>query len=442
MVKMRCIFLTAILFFEITVSFSQTNRQLRNLHETLAKSTPPGYDSSLNLVTYYRGGGLNYLYPLYQLFGEEKKFRSLLTDNNYYGELSEALAFAGDYESALEYQKKSYDSSVNDVARRQINKLLKGLKDIQHVDARKYIAFVCRNYQVIMINEAHDKPLHRAFTMSLLEDLYKRGYHYLAMEMLNNFATHSLDKLNYLTGHYSSEPVAGELIRTALDIGYKLISYEDTVPGEHTASQRDSIQALNIYKVIQADPAAKILVHAGYGHIAEKNNGEDYTPMAMAFKKISGIDPLTIDQTDMTEEGDFEYGKAFYDAYIQKYPVTTPSIALLNDQALNVTYNQLYDLSVIHPRTVYRDGRPNWLSLGGRRQAFYINADNKNTFFVQAYYQFESFGNKPGQVVPADQTYVQTNKGSYLLYLRRGKYIIIFRDKGNKIIKTQHIEVS
>jgi hypothetical protein len=439
---MRIFFLLALTLFTCGISFSQTNRQLRSLRETLSNSRPPGYDTTLELITYYRGGNINYLYPLYQLFGEEKKFRRLLSDTGYYQELSEALAFDGDYESALEYQKQNYDSAINDVARRQINKIIKGLKDVQHVDARKYIAFIARNYKVIMINEAHDKPLHRAFTMSLLEDLYKRGYHYLAMEMLNNYASQSLDKLNYLTGHYCSEPVAGELIRTALDIGYKLVSYEDTLPTEHTASQRDSIQALNIYRVILADSTAKILVHAGYGHIAEKNNGEDYVPMGMAFKKISGIDPLTIDQTDMTEDGDFEYGKAFYDTYIQKFPISTPSIALVKDEPLNVTYNQLYDLSVIHPRTSYRDGRPTWLSLGGRRQAFYIKPQDNNTFFVQAFYQFESFGAKPGQVIPADQTYIPTNKGSYLLYLRRGKYIIIFRNKAYKIIKTQHIEVN
>jgi hypothetical protein len=439
---MRRFLLPAFILFASFASFSQTNRQLRSLHETLIGSRPPGYDSTLETITYSRGGNLNYLYPLYQLFGEEKKFRSLLPANDYYQELSEALAFAGDYETALEYQKKGYDSVVNDVTRRQINKIIKGLKEVQHVDARRYISFIARNYRVIMINESHDKPLHRAFTFSLLEDLYRRGYHYLAMEMLNNFSDQSLDKLNYLTGHYSSEPVAGELIRTALDIGYKLVSYEDTLPGEHSASQRDSIQALNIYRVILADSTARILVHAGYGHIAEKNNGGDYIPMAMAFKKMSGIDPLTIDQTDMTEDGDFEYGKAFYDTYIQKFPISSPSIALLGDEPVNVTYNQLYDLCVIHPRTIYRDGRPTWLSLGGRRQAFYINPQDKNTFFVQAYYQFESFGTKPGQVIPADQTYVQTNKGSYLLYLRRGKYIIIFRNKAYKIIKTQHVEVS
>ena len=144
------------------------------------------------------------------------------------------------------------------------------MKDLQHVDARRYISFLARNYQVIMINESRNKPLHRAFMLSLLDDLYKKGFRYLAMEMLNNGSNHSLDKLTSLTGYYSSEPVAGELIRTALDMGYTLVSYEDTAAYTHTPTQRDSIQALNIYKTIRNDSSAKIIVYAGYGHVLKR----------------------------------------------------------------------------------------------------------------------------------------------------------------------------
>jgi uncharacterized iron-regulated protein len=439
---MRCIFLAGFLMITCASSYPQTNRQLQSLHDRLLTGRPPGYDSSQNMISYLQQGSLNYLYPLYQLYGEEQKFKALLPDPIYHEELSRALAFAGDYESALEVQKQIYDSSVNDVIQRQIFKTIKDLKEVHYVDAKRYISFLARDYRVIMINEASNKPLHRAFTISLLQDLYNKGFHYLAMEMLNNYDTHSLDKLNYLTGHFCAEPVAGELIRRALDLGYKLVSYEDTLPSAHTATQRDSIQAANIYQVLVSDPSARILVHAGYGHIAESTLDSNYIPMGMAFKKISGIDPLTIDQTDMTEDGEFEYGKVFYDAYIQKYPPNSPSIALVQDKPLNVTFSHLYDLGVIHPRTTYRDGRPTWLGLGGRRQPIYIKPPSGNTFFVQAYYQFESFGNKPGHVIPADQTYVLTSKGSYLLYLERGKYIILFRDMGYKILRTQHIEVN
>jgi len=422
-------------------SHSQGSRPLQNLHDYLQTNQPRSLDTTLAVLNYRPGGNLNYLFPLYQLFREEKKFKASLGDS-YYEQLSVAASLTEDYESALQYQKLSYKGEVSDVQKRQIAKVLAGFKAIQHVDARRYISFISRSARVIMINEAPNKPLHRAFTMSLLEDLYKKGYRYLAMEMLNNFSNHELDKLTPLTGQYSTEPVAGELIRTALDIGYKLVSYEDTLMDQHSASQRDSIQAVNIYRVIREDSTAKILVHAGYAHIAEKNLSADYIPMAMDFKKISGIDPITIDQTDMTEESSFAYGKYFYESYIQKFPVYSPSVALIDEQPVNVTSSDLYDISVIHPTTMYRDSRPTWLALTGRRQPLYIKPPQKDVYLVQAYYQFESLGTKPGQVIPADQTYMPTNKGNYLLYLKRGKYIILFRDINYKILKTQHIEVS
>ncbi|MFI5151991.1 MAG: hypothetical protein ACHQET_01575 [Chitinophagales bacterium] len=437
----RSLFLTALLFI-FYLSQSQINRELQNLRSHLKADGQAGIDSTSNQINYQPGGNLNYFYPLFQLFKQENKFRNLLSDNGYYDELSQAISFTEDYESSMQYQEKTYDSSVNEITKRQIAKVIRDLKNVQHVEARKYISFICRNFQVIMLNEAHNNPLHRAFTLSLLEDLFRKGYRYLALEMLNNFSNHQLDKLSPLTGHYCTEPVAGELIRVALQIGYQLISYEDTLATSHSASQRDSIQAANIYKVIQADPSAKILVHAGFGHIAENNMTMDYVPMAMAFKKISGIDPLTIDQTDMTEYSRFAFGKYFYDYYLEKFPITESSIALINDQPINPTNSALYDLAVIHPRTTYRDSRPTWLNLSGRRQSLYIKPPNKNVFFVQAYYQFESFGNKPAQVVPADQTYTPNNKGNYLLYLQKGKYIIVFRNMDYKIINTQHIEVN
>jgi len=441
MQRIKFFFGSLFLLISFHVSFSQSNRQLQNLRDWVKTNKPAGYDSTLNYLNLNSGNNLHYLYPLQQLFREEKKFRRLFTDTGYYDVLSQAVSIDGDYSSALEYQKMNYGPDVDEVQRRQIYKVIQGMKDVQHVDARHYISFVARNYKVIMINEAPNKPLHRAFMLSLLDDLYKKGFRYLAMEMLNNNSDHSLDKLTSSTGYYCAEPVAGELIRTALDMGYKLVSYDDTAAAGHSASQRDSIQASNIYKTILADPAAKMIVYAAYGHIAEKGS-DNYIPMGMAFKKISGIDPLTIDQSSMTEESDFAYGKVFYDAYIQQFPVSSPSIALAGDQPMNVTHSDLYDLSVIHPPTTYRDARPTWLNLNGRRQPLYIKPSNKNTFFVQAYYQFESFGAKPGQVIPADQTYIPTSKGNYLLYLRRGKYIIIFRDMQYKMLNTQHIEVN
>src|SRR5215467_4641436 len=168
---------------------AQDNRQLHNLHDFLMTNKPPGLDSTINDINYLPNGNLHYLYPIYQLFANEEKFKNAYGTSSFYNQLSEAVSFAGDYSSALAYQQMTYDSSqVNEVEQRQINKIMQGFKNIQHVDARKFISFLARDYQVIMINEAHNKPVHRAFTISLLEDLHKKGFRYLAMEMLNNYS--------------------------------------------------------------------------------------------------------------------------------------------------------------------------------------------------------------------------------------------------------------
>ena len=448
------IFLPVSMLFFAQSSWSQASRPVEQLQDYSKTGRPDGYSPRLQYLTLTPKGNLHYLFPFYNAFRDEDKFRKTYTDNGYYEEMSQYFAFVGDYLSAMQWLVKSYDS-VDDATRRKIFRTVEGLKDIEHVDARRYISFRAKNERVIMINEAYSKPVHRAFTLSLLTELYRQGFRYLAMEMLNNNQTHSLARLTMHTGYYTAEPIAGELVRTALSLGYTLVSYEDTAAAHHTANQRDSVQAQHIYQVIRKDPAAKILVHAEYAHISKKGSADGYIPMGLAFKNISGIDPLTIDQTDMSEEGNFGYGRALYQAYMQKYPLKTPSVALINNEPVNVTNNDLYDLAVIHPPASYLDGRPSWLTLDGVRQPFYIKpvaptpvgislGATKSAFLVQAYYrsEMENNENKPWQLVPADQSYIPSSRKAYLLYLKKGKYTILFRDIDYHILNTLNIEVN
>jgi hypothetical protein len=442
-IKIYLVFFLCILLAKISGAQPlPPNPSLISLQHFVTKEKPGTFDSAYHDLHYIIGENLNYLYPLYQLLGDNKKFLHDFTVPVYYDLLSQSVSFVGDYAAALEYQKLSDTTHLSDVEYRQIGKSIQQLKDIKNADAKKFISFIANNYRVIMLNEAYNKPLHRAFAYSLLDALYNRGFRYLAMEMLNPMPDQELTKLTYKTGHFATEPVAGELIRQALDLGFRLVAYEDPKANEHTPTERDSIQALNIARILKQDPEARIFVYAGYGHIAEKSTTPDFIPMGMAFKRMTGIDPLSIDQTDMTEESNFSFGKAFYDAYIEKFPLTSPSIPLINDEPVNITGTTLYDLTVVHPRTTYYYARPSWLALSNRRQPVSIKSKNKDIFLVQAYYQFESFGTKPGQVVPADQTYFVYGNGTYTLYLRRGLYILIFRDMQYKTLYTQHLEVN
>jgi len=434
--------LAAVLITMVQSVFGQLLQPVEQLQDHCKRDIPAGYSPKLNILTLMPKGNLHYLFPLYHAFKDEAKFKGIYTEKGYYDELSQYFSFAGDYQTAMQYLESSYDS-IDDGARRKVFRMIDGLKNVEHVEAWKYIHFAARSTRVLMINEAHNKPLHSAFVLSLLKDLYKEGYRLLAMEMLNNFSDHELSRLRLHTGYYTSEPVLGELVREALAIGYRLVPYEDTVVG-HRPNQRDSIQAANIYNVLQKDTAARMLVLASYTHISEKEGEDGFIPMALAFKRMSGIDPLTIDQTDMTEEGNFGYGRVLYQAYLQKFPIKSPSIALVNNTPVNVIHGDLYDLSVIHPSTTYQDGRPVWLSLGGLRKPVPIKPSSPSVYFVQAYYQDEiaENKNKPWQLVPADQTYIPGGKKLYLLYLKKGKYSIYFRDIDYHILSTLNIEVN
>ena len=436
-------FLLPGLLLPVLSSFSQLSQPVEQLQDYCKTTAPTGYSPRLSVLTLTPKGNLHYLFPFYHAFRDEQKFVKAYSLKGYYEELSQYFAFAGDYQSALQYLVKSYDS-VDDETRRKVYKMAEGIKNIEHVDARHYINFAAKAHRVIMINEAYDKPLHRAFTLSLLAGLYREGFRYLAMEMLNNFSNHSLSRLTLHTGYYTAEPVAAELVRSALAMGYTLVSYEDTAASVHTETQRDSIQAENIYEVLRKDTAAKILVHAAYAHISKKAGADGYIPMGLAFKRISGIDPLTIDQTDMTEESNFGYGRVIYQAYLQKYPLKVASIALIDNEPVNVTNNDLYELSVIHPPTIYKEGRPTWLSLGETRQPTFIKPTSPSVYLVQAYYlgEIEKNDNTAWQLVPADQTYIGGGKKNYLLYLGKGKYKVFFRDINYQILNTLIVEVN
>jgi hypothetical protein len=129
-------------------------------------------------------------------------------------------------------------------------------------------------------------------------------------------------------------------------------------------------------------------------------------------------------------------------------------VALINNEPVNVTNNDLYDLAVIHPPASYLEGRPSWLTLEGMRQPVYIKPVSpagggislsavKSVYLVQAYYraEMENNENKPWQLVPADQSYIPSSRKAYLLYLKKGKYTVLFRDIDYHIVNTLNIEV-
>lgn len=84
------------------------------------------------------------------------------------------------------------------------------------------------------------------------------------------------------------------LIRTASRLGFTIVDYEDDM--EKGEGQREFNQAMNLQKkTLTKDPTAKLIVLAGHDHINELRDGRLW--MAAEFKRLTKIDPLTINQT-------------------------------------------------------------------------------------------------------------------------------------------------
>ncbi|WP_264565736.1 hypothetical protein [Flavobacterium sp. N3904] len=153
------------------------------------------------------------------------------------------------------------------------------------------ISEIAKENQVIMLNEDHYYPKHRLFAMELLETLKANGYHYLSLEAFNIESSEKESTPNYNNGIYTDEPYFAHFIRKAIALGFTVSGHENFDKGV----DRELGQAKNIIKILEKDPKAKIFVYVGHDHIEKKN--EKRKMMAEYFKELSGINPITINQT-------------------------------------------------------------------------------------------------------------------------------------------------
>ncbi|MDO7873414.1 hypothetical protein Q5H93_01635 [Hymenobacter sp. ASUV-10] len=152
--------------------------------------------------------------------------------------------------------------------------------------------------QMVLFNEAHTQPKGRQLVSSLLPALYRQGFRYLALEALAAEDTAHLRQRGFPTlasGYYVAEPHMANLVREAQKLGFRLVAYDAM------SSSREHDQARNLWTAtLQRQPRARVLVLAGHAHINERPDTE-FKSMAQWLRELSGIDPLTINQTDLDQ---------------------------------------------------------------------------------------------------------------------------------------------
>ena len=303
--------------------------------------------------------------------------------------------------------------------------------------------------KIVMINEAHHQPHHRIFTYNYLEELYREGYRYLLLESINH-ADSMLNKRKYPVLGKSClypEPLYGQMIRRAMNLGFKILSYDygesdceySEIQPFYCANIRELCACKNVQKILMDDPSAKIVIHCGYAHIDKKTN-DDWMKLAELIKIMTSINPFTINQTTLMERGS---QKCEY----HEYQYLKSNIKLNKTSFLTDSLNRLYsppslkgysDSYLIHPPVnLNENNRPSYLyEMNGVSKYIFnpasISEKIKEGYLVQAFSLSEVNG------VPFDQFIISKTNTSYALYLPHGKYEVRFLNmKGETVLKRE-----
>lgn len=301
--------------------------------------------------------------------------------------------------------------------------------NLDAIDAIDAIVEASRGHRVVMLNEAHVASRHRALLGRLLPRLKSEGFTHLAAEAFDE-GVNSLaleEPLRFQHGWYLRDPVFAEAVRQARELGYGLVAYEQREdqrsfsPGLSNAATvvREQAQADNLRAELEADPAMRVLVFVGYGHLREMG-----PPFAARLKHDTGIDPLTVGQAQTGAWGPHTEDAPPVVALLERFRPTAPVVLVPADSRpmSAATEDDLTaegaDLLVLHPALPDVDGRPGWLAADPLRRRVKVDVPaGRGPRLLQAIPAGE-----PDPAIPADQFLVADEAAEATLFLRPGAY--------------------
>jgi len=295
-------------------------------------------------------------------------------------------------------------------------------------DALEYIVLAADTHDIVILNEAHHNSLHRMFARELLEGLYEKGYRYLGLEGLSNgeYMDTLLQDRGYAiyeTGHYVKDPQYSNIIRQAINLGFEVFAYEETI-GTRTPQEREEEQSKNIARYMQTHTDGKFFIYCGFDHGLEGPHRSWGKTMAGLLKEKTGIDPLTIDQVKYSARGSGDFTNPLL-KFIK--PVKSAVLIDNNDKPYQSSKAKSYaDIAVFHPLFDPQDSRPAWLYR--MKQIAYMPPDGlipfSKPYFVLAFKEGEDIE----RAVPYDLIEIDTDLTQKKLVLEPGRYTIIALD--------------
>jgi hypothetical protein len=307
---------------------------------------------------------------------------------------------------------------------------LRQISRAQLRDAIPEIVERARRTNIVILNEEHLAPRDRAFALQVARALRPLGYSVLAAEAFTSSAdrgeresrARSLRDRGYPrleTGYYVRDPVFAGFVRQSLALGYRPVVYEYVAPKAAPAPSdqvalREQGEADNLMRaVFSKNRTAKVLIYVGYAHAAETRlYGSEW--MAARLKRLTGVDPLTIDQTTLSPTGNEASLYAALEERLDRRSV----VPMLAGKPLKFgDLGAAVDLQVAHPAARLTYGRPSWLVAMGRKPVPIPRRLLPRTgrVLIQAFLQTES-----DDAVPIDQLVATAGKAPPPLMLPPG----------------------
>lgn len=330
---------------------------------------------------------------------------------------------------------RKYDAALWEKARREV----------RWQEPGDVIRRAAKTHSVLMFSEAHHVAQTRAFGASILPLLKELGFTVLAMEALkapvpeNAVRVSRASATDSVSGYYLMEPQLAGLTREARRLGFRLVAYEDeTTDG----GDRELIQAQNLYeRVFRAQPDAKVVVWAGYGHIYKRSPFPDLKMMAEQLWKLTGREPYCLYQVfDALDPlgGDAAFYKPL--ALDARRPMVLenrrglyPALEAISESGLDRSPlgEPSVDSYIVHPPFEARAPgslRPAWVSRMGL-----VRVEGKAAWKGGGALMVQAIPAAEGpQATPADQLLLDA-PGPFELHLRPGDYLLRARDATGKV---------
>lgn len=286
--------------------------------------------------------------------------------------------------------------------------------------------------QILMINEAHHVAQHRVLTYRLLEGLWAQGYRYFAAEAFGKDAEVQLEADGYATestGYYIHEPLFTNLVLYAKALGFTLVSY-DYEPSRGTEERETNAARIIEDKIFARDPQARVIIHVGYSHIDEQSW------LAHKLTQNLGIDPLTVNHTDLAEKSNADDEPQSYTWLMENVALDAPGVLLDSAGQPWSLKPEVYDFNVIWPRTRYENGRPTWAALN--RTARPVDRNWCRSRFPCT---VEVLHHGEAAELPTDRIVLDEAAASVSIFLSPGTNIITATNAAGERLHTEQVDV-